>query len=73
MAGLKRGGVRVLVLCILMTSAGCCQREGDRKAPLEGSLDLGDGVVIDLVYIRPGKFMMGSDKDYMRSLCTKWR
>lgn len=34
---------------------------GKSKLPKEFSLDLGDGVKMDFVYIKPGKFIMGGD------------
>ena len=55
----------VLAVVALLGAPGCISK---REPPEELNLDLGGGVTMKLVLIRPGKFMMGSpDSEQVRS------
>ena len=45
---------------LVCVAAGCSGSGADPGAPAELTLDLGGGVTMTMVLIRPGKFMMGS-------------
>ena len=47
-------------LAFLCAAAGCSGSGSQPAAPAELTLDLGGGVTMKMVLIRPGKFMMGS-------------
>ena len=47
-------------LGFLCAAAGCSGSGSESAAPAELTLDLGGGVTMKMVLIRPGKFMMGS-------------